>query len=457
MSASTESNELVSPAGPGSQVERLNRLPYAAGLLLILLVLFSIGWAIYQRATPEEKTAVSENKPIKVQNEASMVDALMAKFEGIGVIEGFKTEVPPEVEAAGKIPTQTVVIDTTSSPPPQPKVEKPGNTAPITTDAGKPPELTAEELAAKQRLEQARQQAFQLYLQALTAPTAVQAGMSRSTGENKRQEPGDYLQLHQQAMQQQQQYQQALLQGLGSLSRSNNGVQSRFKETVGGRVTERGGRHDDYGYSNHQVQRAQTATELRVGTVIPAVMISGINSDLPGEMLAQVTEAVRDSQQGQYVLIPQGAKLVGRYASDIAEGQERVMVVWYRLNFPDGSFLNLDGMNGMDLAGFSGLHDKVNRHTVDKFKEATLLSLITGAAQLSQTDNDEAAQQLAAALGQQWGQVGQEVVKRKLERSATLEIRPGYRFNVFINKDLMLKPYQPKAPASFEVPMSLRG
>ena len=137
-----------------------------------------------------------------------------------------------------------------------------------------------------------------------------------------------------------------------------------------------------YKYSVSTRNPQLTPYEIRVGSIIPAVMVSGINSDLPGDIIAQVSQDIRDTKTGRFVLIPQGSKLIGRYDSHVAMGQERVMIAWYRLQFPDASTFDLDNMGAVDLAGYSGMHDQVNNPTWRLFKNAFLLSVIGAGAQM---------------------------------------------------------------------------
>lgn len=195
----------------------------------------------------------------------------------------------------------------------------------------------------------------------------------------------------------------------------------------------------------HEVQTAQSPFEIKTGAVIPAVMITGINSDLPGQIIAQVSQPVYDTATGRHVLIPQGAKLIGLYDNRIAYGQQRVLIAWHRIVFPDASTLALDTMPGTDAAGQSGFFDSVDNHYLRIFGSAFMLSLISAGYQLSQPNsNDESDAQsiIGAALGIQMAQVGNEMVRRNLTIQPTLEIRPGYAFNVMVNKDMVFKkPY----------------
>jgi len=186
-------------------------------------------------------------------------------------------------------------------------------------------------------------------------------------------------------------------------------------------------------------QSPQSAFEIKTGTVIPAVMITGINSDLPGQITAQVSQHVYDTASGNHLLIPQGSKLIGMYDSRVSYGQQRVLIAWHRIVFPDASTLTLDSMPGIDAAGYAGFTDYVNNHYLRLFGSAFMLSIISAGYQLSQPDSnsDEAQGIIGGALGLQLAQVGSELVKRNLNIQPTLEIRPGYIFNVMVNKDIV--------------------
>lgn len=193
----------------------------------------------------------------------------------------------------------------------------------------------------------------------------------------------------------------------------------------------------------------RTPYELRAGFVIPATLISGINSDLPGQIVAQVSQDVYDTATGKYKLIPQGTRLVGSYDSQVAYGQSRVLVAWQRLVFPDGKAMDIGSMPGADGGGYTGFNDKVNNHYLRLFGSALLMSGIVAGINSSQTspNNDPFGTStntlLSQAIAQQMGQVAVELFKKNLNIAPTLEIRPGYRFNVMVVKDLtFVRPYQ---------------
>lgn len=203
----------------------------------------------------------------------------------------------------------------------------------------------------------------------------------------------------------------------------------------------------DAAYLKEILRTPLSKYEVKADSVIPAVLISGINSDLPGQIKAMVSETVFDSRTGRYPLIPQGAKLIGVYDSQVAFGQSRLLVVWNRMIFPDGSSINLQGMPGGDSAGSAGLTGNVNNHYWRTFISAGLLSVITAAAQLSQpqqqaTSGGQAsaptiAQTLTAGLGQQLGQAGTAIIQKQLNVQPTITNRPGDRFFVMVNRDMV--------------------
>ncbi|WP_373533468.1 TrbI/VirB10 family protein [Vampirovibrio sp.] len=187
--------------------------------------------------------------------------------------------------------------------------------------------------------------------------------------------------------------------------------------------------------------------EIKAGTVIPSVMISGINSELPGQLVAQVVQNVYDSAKGHYLLIPQGAKLVGTYDHQISSGQKRVLIAWNRVIYPDASSLDLGAMAGLDQSGYAGFKDKTNNHVWPTFRNALLLSAITAGVQLSQPqarqgDSVYSSQQMiAGSLGMQLNQLGLSSYQGRANMAPTLTIRPGYRFNVMVSKDIVLPPW----------------
>ena len=195
--------------------------------------------------------------------------------------------------------------------------------------------------------------------------------------------------------------------------------------------------------------------ELKTGAVIPGVMVTGINSDLPGNIIAQVSQNVFDTATGRQLLIPQGAKLFGVYDSRVIYGQERVLVAWNRIVFPDGSAVTMGAMPGADMVGNAGYTDEVNNHYFRIFGSAVLMSMITGGMSysmdaLNTSGNSGQGNQapslqdeMGSALAAQLGQATMQLLQKNLNIKPTLEIRPGYQFNVIVTKDMVFqRPYQ---------------
>ena len=187
--------------------------------------------------------------------------------------------------------------------------------------------------------------------------------------------------------------------------------------------------------------------QVMAGTVIPAALVTGINSDLPGQVIANVTEAVYDTATGRYLLIPQGSRLMGRYDSQVSFGQRRVLLVWTRLILPDTSSIALDRLPGIDPAGYAGLEDGVDWHW-DRILAGAALSTLLGvgaelAAPESRTDGNRVVVAARQGVQDTVNQVGQEITKRNMSIQPTLTIRPGFPMRVMVSKDLILRPYQP--------------
>jgi type IV secretion system protein VirB10 len=183
---------------------------------------------------------------------------------------------------------------------------------------------------------------------------------------------------------------------------------------------------------------------LQAGSVIPAALLTGIRSDLPGLVTAQVTENVYDSPTGTILLIPQGARLIGAYNSQIAFGQSRVQLVWTRLIMPNGASILLDNQPAADPAGYAGLHDRVDNHWGMLFKAALLSTLLSVGTEAGTNTNNafSLAQALRQGASQSINQIGEQVVGRSLGIQPTLTIRPGYPVRVMVTRDLVLPPYR---------------
>ncbi|MDQ0562984.1 type IV secretion system protein VirB10 [Rhizobium mesoamericanum] len=210
----------------------------------------------------------------------------------------------------------------------------------------------------------------------------------------------------------------------------------------------------ELGYLPNRVVPQQSLYELKRGSVIPATLITGINSDLPGRITAQISQNVYDSATGHRLLIPQGAKLFGRYDSKVSFGQSRVLVVWTDLIFPNGSTLQIGGMAGTDAEGYGGFHDKVNNHYWRTFGSAALIALIGTGIDASMPESSTLATQETASdaarrnFAESFGRVAEQTISRNLNVQPTLEIRPGYKFNVLVDQDIVFPDSYKRQPSS---------
>jgi type IV secretion system protein VirB10 len=193
-----------------------------------------------------------------------------------------------------------------------------------------------------------------------------------------------------------------------------------------------------------------TRYEIKAGWDIPATLEQMVNSDLPGEIKALVRSNVYDTATGKYLLIPQGATLIGTYNHRVAYGQRGIQVIWTRLIYPDGTSIDLQGMIGQDAQGQSGFRDQVDNHYARLIGFALMTSAFSAGIELSQNQQTSSfaypstSQIATQALGQQLGELGMEVTRRNLDIQPTIKIRIGYRFNVRVNKDIAFEePYSP--------------
>jgi type IV secretion system protein VirB10 len=202
------------------------------------------------------------------------------------------------------------------------------------------------------------------------------------------------------------------------------------------------GKPDGSIYNPHGLQKPASPYQIMAGTVIAASLLTGLNSDLPGFIIAQVTEPVYDSATGRFLLIPQGSRLLGRYDARVNLGQDRALIVWQRIIRPDGSSIEIDNLPGTDASGYAGISDEVDIHTWQLLKGIALASLLNVGTTLSidNTDSD-LVKALAQATGQTANRAGQAIVERQLNVQPTITVRPGWPLRVIVHKDLVLGPY----------------
>lgn len=279
--------------------------------------------------------------------------------------------------------------------------------------------------------EQARIEAQRQYFEAIKSPGIVTSSQSYSRNSFQEQSQGFENSQNQSAR-----MDQEMVSGSSPYLQANpdqNQQESKQKFISGG-VTA----------SNYLPTGKQTPLsryEVKAGTVIPAALIQGINSDLPGNVTAMVRENVYDSVSGRYLLIPQGAKLIGQYDSKLSFGQNRLLIVWTRLIFPDGSSLDLQKMQGVDLAGYSGFKDRVDHHYLRIYGNALLLSVFgAGYEFLDPSENrTDTSETVASNIGRELAQTTSQMTQKNINIQPTIVIRPGYKFNILVMKDMILE------------------
>jgi type IV secretory pathway VirB10-like protein len=285
--------------------------------------------------------------------------------------------------------------------------------------------------------EQRLQAAYQAEQSAMAAPTSLRDGFGNSTNAPAT-VPASDAQLA------------SILQTISQSRPSTaSSVNHSSTDSTGDNSNEsfmtrpRPGGNDDYLKSTRTPPMSRY--ELKAGWEIPAVMEQSLNSDLPGELKALVTSNVFDTATGRYLLIPQGARLIGEYNSHIGYGQDGVQVVWNRVIYPDGSSLDLSGMTGQDQQGLSGFRDQVDHHYKRLLGFAVLSSLFAAASQVSQNQNRSVltypspGETAGSAVGQQVSDLGAQITRKNLNVQPTIKIPVGYQFNVRVNRDVMFE------------------
>jgi type IV secretion system protein TrbI len=199
-------------------------------------------------------------------------------------------------------------------------------------------------------------------------------------------------------------------------------------------------------YNEHSLQKPVSPFTLMAGSIIAASLVTGLNSDLPGFVIGQVTENVYDTVTGRYLLIPQGTKIIGKYDSVVAFGQKRALVIWQRLIRPDGSSLVIDNLPATDEGGYAGLEDEVDYHTWSLLKGVALATVLGVGSELTLGNNqNDLVSALQKSAIKNTDQAGQQFVQRQLDVQPTLTIRPGWPVRILVHKDLVLSPY-PQIP-----------
>lgn len=421
---------LAAPSKKGKGVRRLNNKPLFGVGGLILLAVAGASYTFFQRQAAAQSTSQTE---AEIPVVASVASPPVRPNGPDYVAPGGQTQVPTDT---------TKPVETSSQP-------GDGNQRPATTSEAMQRRL--------KQIQQAEDKRLAKWDEALNGDISVQAfktkGGGGQTGEPQQTaQKGDgrlsademmnrYLAANRQGSPAAGMDSMGGTSGTGGSSMAAENQQDRKQAFLAGTP------EADVYLARQRKAAIAPAQEIKAGWVIPGVMISGINSDLPGQIIGQVREAVYDSATSTQCLIPPGARLVGTYDSAVTLGQERALVVWRRIIYPDGSSLSIDNMPGADTAGYAGFSDQVNNHYARIFGSGLLLSVFSAGLQLSQPQasngqNVNSSQVIAGSVGQQMGQIGMQIAQRNLNIQPTLEIRPGYKFNVMVTKDIILPTWE---------------
>ncbi|CAA6824422.1 MAG: Conjugative transfer protein TrbI [uncultured Sulfurovum sp.] len=399
-------------------VRRLNKLPLIIVSIILMIILMGLGYATMKRA---EQSKAKEEVTGKVRNDGeSLASDFLSKLYQSRSMEEEKTPLFIKEEKLN-IPTH--------------EIQKP-----LTLETTQNPlNSSSSDEALKQRLAEERlalaSYKLELYKTALSAPTKVKLAQNFSQSSPK-----------------------DLTHRSNIIAPNPADIYTQIAKAYKGANTSNDGdtnlNHNEQFLKNQKASHNYLAArktkpispyEMKTGTLIPSVLITEINSELPGPIKAQVSENVFDTATGEHLLIPQGSTLVGAYSSNVQYGQNRVLIAFNRIIFPDGQTLNLDGMNGINQQGAAGFNDQVNNHYFKIFGSALFMGAITGGIAVSdntRTDQfiETNRQKMLGALISELGQVARQMIQKNMNIAPTLEIRAGYRFNIFATKDIILEP-----------------
>ena len=197
------------------------------------------------------------------------------------------------------------------------------------------------------------------------------------------------------------------------------------------------GMHIESGY---RIAQPSSPFIVQAGSIIPAALITGIRSDLPGTITAQVTQNVYDSVTGRHLLIPQGSRVIGEYDSQVSFGQNRVLLAWDRLILPDGRSIQLDRLPGADASGYSGLQDRVDQHWGGMLRAALISTLLGVGTEVGNGDDNDLVRALRQGTSESIGRTGQDLVRRQMNVQPTLTIRPGFQLRIIVTRDIVIAP-----------------
>jgi type IV secretory pathway VirB10-like protein len=436
----------------GGVVPRARRLRPLAGIIVIAIVVLAALYMRHGMANRNKKTTKqTEIAKVGVGPATNVEKGLLSDQARNGLDTG-QMHVPDSLT-----PRSTIVNTDGGNRPGDPI---PGSANGTRTSSVPPIEYRQGPVSAAANgslsfAEQMRLDEYKREREAMEAATAVKGNLPSGESERSVQQPNDPLQAIQTALINARAaqsagsgVQSAGLQagGLGSQEQRTEYERQNDQEQKGDFRQQRDKEESEF--LGREREAARGRYEVKAGWLIPAVLEQQLNSDLPGLIRALVRENVYDTVTGKYVMIPAGSTLVGIYNSHVGYGQKALQAVWRRVIFPDGSSLSLGGFEGDDSEGAAGFRDQEDNHWGRIFSGALLTSLFAAGIQISQGQNSSVltqpsyGQQIGQAVGQQVGQVGVEVTRRNLNIQPTIIVRPGYRFFVRVEKDLLFNaPY----------------
>lgn len=452
------SNELLSTdhvPNASTAPKRLNKLPMALFISVTCVLVCGMAYMVNKSA---EAQSLPKNDPLAASKDESNVSALPLAMETI------------QNERESRAKKAIALVPPPLPAPPIPNFDRyePGAGQSSYNQQLRPSsrQLSAEEAAQAELENQIRRSKFEAFRNAVSAPTKVdippsgqQFAANNSYGTASDARLADIRQKKAANAQLMTDYQRKLqeMRSGNMASGSASAVAGTGKHQSILELQDSGNNQNSTSSAsgsrwdlNTEIHAPKTPFVLRSDTIIPGTLISGINSELPGTILAQVNLDVYDTATGKYLLIPAGSKIQGVYATNIQYGQNAVMVAWQRILFPDGKDIDIGEMAGSDVAGYAGFRDKVNHHYLRLFGSSFLMSGIVAGINLSQNssnnngDSQRAGDAMSEALGQTMGMTLSQVIAKNLNVSPTIEIRPGYNFNIIAAKDISFpKAYEP--------------
>lgn len=407
-------NVNISPTGQNSNVnvKKLSKMPMVIISIVLLSIILGLGYATVKRT---EKSKMEKHKQETIRNDGeSLASNFIAKLYQSRKIQEEQKK-PQEIKKT------------------LPLIEKQSKTL---IKNSNPLESSSSNKELEKRLQEEKLALMkykkELYKTALSAPTKVQLKSSNpsSVREVPNSNPPSPLDIY-----------TKIAKAYKSENQKNNQSYLNQNEMF---LKEQ---HSSYDYLNVKKTKPMSPYEMKAGTLIPSILITSINSDLPGPIKAQVSENVFDTATGNHLLIPQGSMLLGVYSSNIQYGQNRVLIAFNRIVFPDGQTLNIGTMNGVNQQGVAGFNDQINNHYLKIFGSAILMGAITGGiASADRTQQNQYIetnrQKMIGALISELGQVARQMIQKNMNIAPTLEIRAGYKFNIFTTKDIILEPLE---------------